>query len=129
MVGGRGQGADAVITSGQAILNGGSQDTINGNLVHALEEHENLGIHGLCGAEIFTHVLDRDMGVAHDVAALEVLWCGVVGVVGVGEGARIEVRDGHFYVEVGICGDVVTGLRADDNLGDHVVLRRDVAHG
>jgi len=65
---------------------------------------------------------------ADHLTALQLLWCSVVGVVGVREGPCHEVGDLDFDVEVCVGGNILPWLRRDDNGGDHVVLGRDVTH-
>jgi len=98
-------------------------------IVDTLEELEDLRIRGLVGSEASTEVLTGDVGVTNDTTVtVEILGGGVVGLVGVGEGAGDEVVDANGNVEGSVGGDVFAGLGGEDDGGDHVGLGGDLTH-
>lgn len=69
------------------------------------------------------------MRVSNDLAlAVEILRCGVIGQLGVGEGAGSETAGLNVNVESGQRLDDGARLRENNQRGDHVGLRRDLAH-
>lgn len=129
MVGSAGHGAQAVVALGKTTRDIGAElaRTVSG-VVDALEEDELLGIQGLGGVEVVAEVLDRDVGVARDLAVGHLLRARVVRVDGVGEGAEVHVGNKDLDAEgLALC-EIIHVLGVEDNGRHHVVDRGDIAH-
>jgi hypothetical protein len=128
MVGGRGDGASAVVAGRKTSLKRGSEKTISiTGVVDTLEESKGLGIGRVVG--VVTHVLDGDMGMSNDLTPLERLRGSVVGVVRVGERSGLQVVDLHREVDLLVCLDVVcVVLGVGEDRRDHVTDTRDISH-
>lgn len=99
------------------------------SIVDSLEEGELSGIEGSGGVQGVAEILDGDVGVADDLAALELLGGGVVGAIGVGEGSGYEVCHLDFDIEGRVSLDGVAALRWECDYGrDHVRFGGDVSH-
>ncbi|KAK1238366.1 hypothetical protein MKX07_006512 [Trichoderma sp. CBMAI-0711] len=131
VVGSRGHGAQAVVSGGQAVGNGGRQQTLAvASIVDTLEEDKELRVQGLGGVQRVTGALDSDVSVANDVAvAVNVLGSRIVGGGGVGEGARGKVEHLDLNVEGGVLVNVVAVLGVHEDGRNHVFGGGDVAHG
>jgi hypothetical protein len=129
MVGCGCHGAGTVDTIGQTGRKISAEQTLTISVVvDTLEEGKVLGVEGVAGVLVATHVLDSDMGVANDVTVLELLGCGIVGVVGVGEGSSLQVVDLYRELDSLVGSDRVTVLGACENGGDHLVGSRNFSH-
>jgi hypothetical protein len=127
---GRGaQGASTVDTVGETGCKIGAERTLAVSVVvDSLEEGKVHGIQSVGRVLVATHVLNSDMGVTNDATALELLRCGVVGVVGVGERTSLQVVDLDRELDGLVRLDVVTILGARENGGDHLVGGRNFSH-
>lgn len=96
MVAGGGDGADAVETSWQTSgeVCGESALTI-ASIIDTLEEGKGFRVESICGICLAVEVLNRDVSMANDRAALQSLRGGVIGVVRIGERPSLQVRDLH----------------------------------
>jgi hypothetical protein len=87
MVRRRRQRADAIVASWKPPCDRRLEQAIAVScVIDALEESELCGIERFFRIQSIAKILDRDVSVADDFASLELLWCGIVGLVGVGEG-------------------------------------------
>lgn len=105
MVRRRGHSAYTIVSGREATSNGGRKEAIVvAGIIDALEEGELGWIRRLGGIEGVAQVLNRDVGVADDLAAaVKVLWRRVVGELGVGECAGGEALGLHRDGEVFVC--------------------------
>lgn len=129
MVGSARHGAQTVVALGKATRDIGAElaRTVSG-VVDALEEDELLGIQGLRGVEVVAQVLDRDVGVARDLAVGDLLRARVVRVDGVGEGAEVHVGNKDLDAKgLALC-EIIHVLGVEDHGRHHVVDRGDIAH-
>lgn len=131
VVRGAGHGADTVVARGKTTGDGGLQGSLSvTSVVDALEEGELGGVQGRGGVEGVAHVLDGDVGVADDIAAVaELLGCRVVCAVRVGEGAELHVGDLDLDVEVLVGRRLLARDGARDDGRHHVRLGGHLAHG
>lgn len=123
MVRGTSHSAHAIVARGKATSHGSLQQAVAvAGIVDALEEDELGGVRGLLGRDVVAKVLDRDVGVADDVAsAVEVLGRRVVGHVGVRERSRGEVVGLNDDVEVLVLVEVVIRRGVLDDAANHLV--------
>jgi hypothetical protein len=127
MVGGRGDGADAVDASRETSIKRGSEKTIAiTGIVDTLEESKGLSVGRV--VTIVANVLDGNMGMANDVASLERLRGGVVGVVRVRERSSLQVVDLHREVDLLVLVLVVVVLGISEDRRDHVADTRNISH-
>lgn len=131
MVGSTGHGADTVVTGGETTSDSSAQASVAvSGVVDTLEEGKLGSVEGLVRSDGVAHVLDGDVSVANDIASIsELLGRGVVGVVGVGEGAKVHVCDLHVNIEVLVRLRLLAGHRTCDDGRGHVVLSWDLTHG
>jgi hypothetical protein len=128
MVRRRSHGADTVDTSWETTRNGSGEPALPiTSIVDTLEELEDSWV-GWGGGTERADFLDCDVSVAHNVAALELLGCGVVREGCVGERTGNEIGDLDVDCEVCVGVEVLTGAWVGDNTGDHVCAGGDVAH-
>ena len=129
MVTGRRHGTHAVIPSRQAPFHSGGQASLSvTGIVDTLEESE-LGCVRRCGGcEVVAECLDGDVCVTHNLATLECLRSGVIGGIGIGEGAGLQIRHLYVDVKVRVSGNLVAGCRIRDDGGYHVGGRGNVSH-
>lgn len=121
VVAGSGHGADTIDACGQSTFNVYAETTVAiSDIIQALEEDEFVGLGGNWGLDIASQRLDSDMGVANDFAVFQLLWSGIVGVLGVGEGTGNQVVDLDINVEIGLWFQILAGFGGDDNGRDHV---------
>ena len=122
--------ANAVVASRKSPSNSRREPAFSiTSVVDSLEEGELSGIERSGGVQGVAEILDSDVGVADDLAALELLRGGVVGVIGVGEGSGYEVCHLDFDIEGRVGRDCVTALcRERDYGGDHVLVGGDISH-
>lgn len=129
MVRSAGHGADPVETSRETSGDIGREQSLTVSvIVDTLEEGKGLWVGRSAGCEVIPEVLDGDVSMTDDVAALKSLRSSVVGVGGVGEGTRDQVLGLDLDAESGVGVNVLTGRRKDDNRRDHVVVGGDVTH-
>lgn len=130
VVGSTGHGAGTVVTRGQTTVDGGAEASVAvAGIVDTLEEGKLLGVHGSGAVDVVSDVLDGHVGVANDLATLQLLGCGVVCALRVGEGAENHVIDLQLDIE-GLLGcDVAHVLRVCDFGRNHVARGGDLTHG
>lgn len=98
-------------------------------IVDALEEGKCGWVQSALWRQAISHILYSDVRVSDDLAlAVEILRCGVIGRLGVGEGAGSETAGLNVNVESSQRRDDGARLRESNQRGDHVGLRRDLAH-
>lgn len=123
MVGSAVHGANTVGSRGKTIGDRSLEKTLTISIVvDALEEGKVLWIRRSGGSNVATEILNRDVAVADDVTALELLGSSVVCADGIGEGPSHEVAGLDLNVEAGVCCNVVSGTWEDNDGGDHVVV-------
>ncbi len=130
MVGCRGEGADAVVSCWEAAGHSGGEKTFTiASIVDTLEESELGGIESGGGVQAAAEILNGHVSVPDDQATRQLLRCGVVGCVCVGERTGHEVGHLHSNVEGGVGCDSLSssGWEGDDG-GDHGSLGWDVSH-
>jgi hypothetical protein len=129
MVGCRVHGADTVESSGETSSDSSFEEAIAvAIIVDTLEEVECLWVWAVGGSQVIAKILDGNVAMTNDVAALQVLWCGVVSGLSIGERASNQVGDLYLNVESLVGSNVFVVSREEDNRRDHVVVRRDLAH-
>ena len=130
MVGRGSHSADAVVASRKSSGNSCREPTVAiTSIVDSLEEGKLSSIERSGGVQGVAEILDSDVGVAEDLATLELLWRGVVGGISVGEGSGYEVCHLDFDIESGVGLNVGTALRRERDYGrDHVGFGGDISH-
>jgi hypothetical protein len=114
MVAGRSHRANTVFSSGKTGSEVGRQEPVAiACVVDTLEEGKVLGIQRVGWVLLTVHVLHGNVGVTDDGAALEILRCGVVGVVRVGERSGLEVGDLDLEVDGLVFTNLIIVLRVD----------------
>ena len=129
MVRRRSHRADTIDTSGQSTSDSSLEPTIPiASIVDPLEEGE-YGWVGRClASKIISEGLNGDVGMANNFATLKRLRSTVIGSVRVGEGARLEILDLDFEVEIGVSVNVLAWGGEGDDAGDHVGVGGNVTH-
>jgi hypothetical protein len=82
----------------------------------------------LGGREAVAEILDRDVGVARDLATDQGLRGGIIGKIGIRKVSWIEPDELEGDIESGVGRKVLARLREQDDGGDHVTRIGDVAH-
>lgn len=130
VVGRASNGADTVVSGGQAASNGGFELSVAvSGIVDALEEGECGSVRRIGGSQGVANILADDVGVANDEAtAAQLLRCRIVGVVRVGESTQLHVLDLHSNVEVRVGFRLLAREGAGDDGRRHLGLCWYVAH-
>lgn len=129
VVTGRGHGTHAVDAGRQTVGDNGRKTAVSVScIVDALEEGERGRVRGSLSGDVVPERLDRHVGVTDDLAAGKGLRSGVVGLLGVCEGARDEVLHLECHVEGLVGWQILSRGWVGDDRGDHVVGTGNVAH-
>ena len=129
MIGRAGHGADSVEAGGKTGSDVGRKQACTVSIVvDTLEESESLRVGRSAWCQVVTQILDGDVSVTDDIAALEFLRSRVIGVSGIGEGTGDQVLrlDGDAERRVGV--NVLAWCREDNDRRDHVIVGRNITH-
>jgi hypothetical protein len=130
MVGSRSHCASTVEASSQTFSESSREFSVAvAVVIDTLEESEGLGVEGLLWVVILANILNSEMRVADDLAAIESLGSSVIGVVGVGEGTGLQIRDTDCEIDGCALGDVFSVGRADNHGRDHLAGGGNITHG
>jgi hypothetical protein len=131
MVTSRGHGADTIVSSGQTFREGGSEFSVTiAIVVDTLEEGKGLGVKRLLRVGVSSEILHGEMRVADDLTALsESLRRSIVGVIGIREGAGLEIGNADSEVDWRVFVNVLAVGGTDYDCRDHLAGGRDVTHG
>ena len=121
MVGGGIHCADTIETGGQTSGDSSLKKTCAISVVvDTLEEGEGLRVRSLLGRQISAEILNSDVAMANDLAALKFLRSSVVGSERIGEGSSNQVRKLDLNVELLVGSDILSGAGEENDCRDHV---------
>ena len=130
MVAGGGHRADTVEAFGETSSKIGAQKSVAiASVIDTLKEGKGLSIEGLGRVRVVAKILNRDMRVANNLPSLQGLRSSIVGVVGVGESAGLQIGDLNREGHRSVGRDHIAVLGASEDSRNHLVRRRDFSHG